>query len=259
MHNITCLMLQIISTFPMLTLLCKIHGQYSSLFINRPPGFSRDRPHTHPRDRGIGKEQRVPRGCGPTQSQHHNSMRPTLNYSSGCGGHLSSSNNHSSQSHRVRASKFLQIQCYQRCAKHNRTIYILNDCFSLGVHISSSVPLGVPHRPRETNGHSQLSPGHSKGPLSNAQLLLTICHHHTGIHPLHEMTVPAREAGASVHIRSVMFLSLLKMNVQSQLLFTCTILNFYIFLFIFGYKVICQSKRFGQKEQQSLSTICWSE
>ncbi|KTF78036.1 hypothetical protein cypCar_00026458, partial [Cyprinus carpio] len=69
-------------------------------YNNRPPGFSRDRPHTHPRDRGIGKEQRVPRGCGPTQSQHHNSMRPTLNYSSGCGGHLSSSNNHSSQSHR---------------------------------------------------------------------------------------------------------------------------------------------------------------
>ncbi|XP_073685440.1 lysine (K)-specific demethylase 6B, b [Garra rufa] len=69
-------------------------------YNNRPPGFSRDRPHTHPRDRGIGKEQRVPRVCGPTQSQHHNPERPTLNYSSGCGGHLSSSNNHSSQPHR---------------------------------------------------------------------------------------------------------------------------------------------------------------
>ncbi|XP_059396012.1 lysine (K)-specific demethylase 6B, b isoform X3 [Carassius carassius] len=67
---------------------------------SRPPGFSRDRPHTHPRDRGIGKEQRVPRGCGPTQSQHHNPVRPTLNYNSGCGGHLSSNNNHSSQPHR---------------------------------------------------------------------------------------------------------------------------------------------------------------
>ncbi|XP_043106279.1 lysine (K)-specific demethylase 6B, b [Puntigrus tetrazona] len=69
-------------------------------YNNRPPGFSRDRPHTHPRDRGIGKEQRVPRGCGPTLSQHHNPERPTLNYNSGCGGHLSSSNNHSSQPHR---------------------------------------------------------------------------------------------------------------------------------------------------------------
>ncbi|XP_016128913.1 lysine-specific demethylase 6B-like isoform X2 [Sinocyclocheilus grahami] len=69
-------------------------------YNNRPPGFSRDRPHTHPRDRGIEKEQRVPRGCGPTQSQHHNPERPTLSYSSGCGGHLSSSNNHSSQPHR---------------------------------------------------------------------------------------------------------------------------------------------------------------
>ncbi|XP_059396011.1 lysine (K)-specific demethylase 6B, b isoform X2 [Carassius carassius] len=69
-------------------------------YNNRPPGFSRDRPHTHPRDRGIGKEQRVPRGCGPTQSQHHNPVRPTLNYNSGCGGHLSSNNNHSSQPHR---------------------------------------------------------------------------------------------------------------------------------------------------------------
>ncbi|KTG47590.1 hypothetical protein cypCar_00012939 [Cyprinus carpio] len=72
----------------------------NNAYSNRPPGFSRDRPHTHPRDRGIGKEQRVPRGCGPTQSQHHNPERPTLNYSSGCGGHLSSSNNHSSQPHR---------------------------------------------------------------------------------------------------------------------------------------------------------------
>ncbi|KAK2871227.1 hypothetical protein Q8A67_023754 [Cirrhinus molitorella] len=69
-------------------------------YNNRPPDFSRDRPHTHPRDRGNGKEQRVPRVCGPTQSQHHNPERPTLNYSSGCGGHLSSSNNHSSQPHR---------------------------------------------------------------------------------------------------------------------------------------------------------------
>ncbi|XP_026075361.1 lysine-specific demethylase 6B-like [Carassius auratus] len=69
-------------------------------YNNRPPGFSRDRPHMHPRDRGIGKEQRVPRGCGPTQSHHHNQGRSTLNYSSGCGGHLSSSNNHSSQPHR---------------------------------------------------------------------------------------------------------------------------------------------------------------
>ncbi|RXN32703.1 lysine-specific demethylase 6B-like isoform X1 [Labeo rohita] len=69
-------------------------------YNNRPPGFSRDRPHTHPRDRGNGKEQRVPRVCGPTQSQHHNPERPALNYSSGCGGHLSSSNNHSSQPHR---------------------------------------------------------------------------------------------------------------------------------------------------------------
>ncbi|XP_016326005.1 lysine (K)-specific demethylase 6B, b isoform X1 [Sinocyclocheilus anshuiensis] len=69
-------------------------------YNNRPPGFSRDRPHTHPRDGGIEKEQRVPRGCGPTQSQHHNPERPTLSYSSGCGGHLSSSNNHSSQPHR---------------------------------------------------------------------------------------------------------------------------------------------------------------
>ncbi|XP_056103798.1 lysine (K)-specific demethylase 6B, b isoform X2 [Rhinichthys klamathensis goyatoka] len=65
-------------------------------YNNRPPGFSRDRP----RDRGIGKEQRVPRGCGPTQNQHHNPERSTLNYNSGCGGHLSSSNNHGSQPHR---------------------------------------------------------------------------------------------------------------------------------------------------------------
>ncbi|KAK7120443.1 hypothetical protein R3I94_020440 [Phoxinus phoxinus] len=65
-------------------------------YNNRPPGFSRDRP----RDRGIGKEQRVPRGCGPTQNQHHNPERSTLNYNSGYGGHLSSSNNHGSQPHR---------------------------------------------------------------------------------------------------------------------------------------------------------------
>ncbi|XP_039531572.1 lysine (K)-specific demethylase 6B, b [Pimephales promelas] len=65
-------------------------------YNNRPPGFSRDRP----RDRGIGKEQRVPRGCGPTQNQHHNPERSTLNYNSGCGGHFSSSNNHGSQPHR---------------------------------------------------------------------------------------------------------------------------------------------------------------
>ncbi|XP_067289151.1 lysine (K)-specific demethylase 6B, b isoform X2 [Pseudorasbora parva] len=68
-------------------------------YNNRPPGFSRDRPHTN-RDRGIGKEQRVPRGCGLTQNQHHNPERSTLNYSSGCGAHLSSSNNHGSQPHR---------------------------------------------------------------------------------------------------------------------------------------------------------------
>ncbi|XP_051540858.1 serine/arginine repetitive matrix protein 2-like isoform X2 [Myxocyprinus asiaticus] len=70
-------------------------------FNSRPPGFSRDRPHTHPRYRDIGKEQRPLRGCGPPQNQHHNPECPTINnYSSGCGGHSSSSNNHASQSHR---------------------------------------------------------------------------------------------------------------------------------------------------------------
>lgn len=72
--------------------------------MHRPPGFSRDRLHAHPRDRGNGKEQRVPRSCGPTQNQHHNPERSTLNYSSGYEGHLSSSNNHGSQPHRVRDS-----------------------------------------------------------------------------------------------------------------------------------------------------------
>ncbi|XP_068079908.1 lysine (K)-specific demethylase 6B, b isoform X2 [Danio rerio] len=67
---------------------------------SRPPGFSRDRLHAHPRDRGNGKEQRVPRSCGPTQNQHHNPERSTLNYSSGYEGHLSSSNNHGNQPHR---------------------------------------------------------------------------------------------------------------------------------------------------------------
>ncbi|KAL0182461.1 hypothetical protein M9458_021836, partial [Cirrhinus mrigala] len=51
------------------------------------------------------------------------------------------------------------------------------------------------------NGHSRISPGHSKGPLSNVQDLLTICHHRPGIHPLHETTVPPRGAGATARIR----------------------------------------------------------
>ncbi|KAI7793149.1 lysine (K)-specific demethylase 6B, b [Triplophysa rosa] len=60
-------------------------------YNNRPPGFNRDRPHTHPRDRGIEKEQRVPRGCGPMQNKYHNP---------GCPPHLSSSNNHGCQPYR---------------------------------------------------------------------------------------------------------------------------------------------------------------
>lgn len=118
----------------------------------------------------------------------------------------------------------------------------------MGVRISSSVPLGVPHRPRERNGHSRLSPGLYKGPLSNVQHLLTISHHHSGTHPLHETTVPARGAGASARIRSVNYFFLVKINVQSQLLFTFTVLNVYIFLLVFEYKVICQSKGFGYKD-----------
>lgn len=141
-HNIACYMLQIICIFAMLTLLCNIHGWYSSLFTLFI--FCRDRPHTHPRDRGIGKEQRAPRGCGPTQSQYHNPVRPTLNYSSGCGGHLSN-NNHSSQPHRVRASTIIEMQCYQRWAKHKRTLNIPNDLMLFPVSVWGSTSAAAFH------------------------------------------------------------------------------------------------------------------
>ncbi|TRY90595.1 hypothetical protein DNTS_034641 [Danionella cerebrum] len=69
-------------------------------YNNRPQGFSRERPHDHSRDRNFGKEQRFSRNFGPTHNQHHNLERSTQNYSSGCEGHLSNSNNHGSQPHR---------------------------------------------------------------------------------------------------------------------------------------------------------------
>ncbi|XP_051971761.1 lysine-specific demethylase 6B-like [Xyrauchen texanus] len=73
----------------------------NNAYNNRPPDFSRDRPHIHPRDRDIGKKQRLQRGCGPPQNQYHNPEHSTINnYSSGCGGHPSSSNNDVSQPHR---------------------------------------------------------------------------------------------------------------------------------------------------------------
>ncbi|XP_076875540.1 lysine (K)-specific demethylase 6B, b isoform X2 [Brachyhypopomus gauderio] len=68
-------------------------------YNNRPPEFSRERVHGHPRERGPGRDRGPPRPWGPLPDRHQNPNHAALTgFSSGCRGHAS--NNHTSQPQR---------------------------------------------------------------------------------------------------------------------------------------------------------------